>query len=147
MSIDIKAKLEGWKETSALLKQLPDNVQRNVIKQAMEKAAKLVVETAKATTAFQDRTGKLRASIKIKRRKAESTRLGTDVICDHKEAPHAHLIEHGWMHKTGSGHRHIPGRKFLTTSLQSNEEQIVAHFESELKRFIERRLKKMGKMI
>lgn len=143
MTVKIEAKLTGWKETSELLKQLPNRVQRNVIKQAMDKAAKKVVDIAKASTAFQDRTGRLRKSIKVKRKKAESTRLGADVVCEPGDAPHAHLIEHGWMQRTANGHRHIPGRKFLTNALHDAEPEVLQTFETELKKFIERRLSKM----
>lgn len=133
----ITAKLDGWKETASALKDLPNKVQRNVIKQAMNRAAKMVADLARTSNAFRDRTGNLRKSIEVRQRKAESTRLGADVVA---KSPHAHLIESGWQQKTAKGSRHIPGTFFLTNALRDNEKDILAYTESELRRYIQRRL-------
>lgn len=136
----ITAKLDGWKETAKALGELPNKVQRNVIKQAMDRGARMVEQLAKASTAFNDKTGSLRKSIAIRRRKAESTRLGADVVAT---APHAHLIESGWQQRTANGSRHIPGRFFLTNALRDNEEDILNHIEAELRKYIQKRLTKL----
>lgn len=138
----VKVKLTGWAETQKLLKDLPDKVQRQVIKQAMSKGAKMLADRARATTAFKDRTGRLRKSIEVQRRKAESTRLGDDVAAT---AKYAHLVERGWQRKTAKGSVHHTGTKFLTNALRESEKDILNHIESELKRFIERRLARAAK--
>jgi len=138
----VKVKLTGWAETQKLLKDLPDKVQRQVIKQAMSKGAKMLADRARATTAFKDRTGRLRKSIEVQRRKAESTRLGDDVAAT---AKYTLLVERGWQRKTAKGSVHHTGTKFLTNALRESEKEILDHIESELKRFIERRLAKAAK--
>lgn len=136
----ITVKLEGWKETAAAMKELPERIQRNVIRQAMGRAAKLVAEKAKATTAFTDRSGSLRNSIAVRRVRMESTRVGADVVA---KSPHAHLIEFGWQQRTASGSRHIAGKHFLANALSENEKEIVSHLNSELKRFLQKKLTKL----
>lgn len=139
----ITVKLDGWKETAQALKELPQKVQRNVIKQAMDRGAKMVEQFAKATSAFRDRTGSLRSSIAVRRRKSKSTEIGADVVA---RSPHAHLIESGWQQRTANGTRHIPGTFFLTNALKDNESAILAHIESELRRYIQKRLTKLRKI-
>lgn len=70
-----------------------------------------VFEKAKASTAFRDKTGRLRQSIWIYRSKYED---GGYVI--YVKAPHSHLVEFGHAVVTKDGkvleHR-VPGKHFL----------------------------------
>jgi|688.fasta_scaffold489349_2 HK97 gp10 family phage protein len=140
MAVGIK--LKGWKDTATMLKELPDKVQRNVIKQAMTKGAQMLAERARASTHFKDRSGNLRKSIQVRRRKAEATRLGDDVVA---KSRYAHLVENGWQRKTQNGTQHYPGTQFMQKALMESEQEILNYIESELRRFIERRLKKAAK--
>lgn len=140
MAVGIK--LKGWKDTATMLKELPDKVQRNVIKQAMTKGAQMLAERARASTHFKDRSGNLRKSIQVRRRKAEAARLGDDVVA---KSRYAHLVENGWQRKTQNGTQHYPGTQFMQKALMESEQEILNHIESELRRFIERRLKKAAK--
>lgn len=139
----ITVKLEGWKETARAMKDLPQNVQRNVTRSAMGRGAKMVAEYARATSAFRDRSGRLRKSIVVYRTRPEPTRVGADVRCDPKVAPHAHLIEFGWQQRTSKGSRHIQGTHFLANALRDNEKEILSHIDSELKKFVQKKLTKL----
>ena len=84
---------------------------RAEIDSALGTVAAQVYEKAKATTAFRDKTGKLRRSIWIYRSKYEN---GGYVI--YVKAPHSHLVEFGHAVVTKDGkvleHR-VPGKFFL----------------------------------
>jgi len=75
--------------------ELPDNfdvpglnafVEANLMKIAGEIAA-----VAKATSAFRDRTGNLRKSIKVQKKRID----GEDAVVVRATSPHAHLVEFG----------------------------------------------------
>jgi HK97 gp10 family phage protein len=135
-------KMEGWEELKATMKDLGQKGVRAVVKQSLESSAKIVVEAAKGTNAFKDMTGNLRSSIKLKRRKAERNMVGPDVAA---ESPHAHLQEFGWQQRTAAGSKQIPGTYFLTNALLENQEEVLTKLNSEMKRFIDRRLKRLAK--
>ena len=71
---------------------------RAEIDSALGTVAAQVYEKAKATTAFRDKTGKLRRSIWIYRSKYEN---GGYVI--YVKAPHSHLVEFGHAVVTKDG--------------------------------------------
>jgi len=79
---------------------------RAEIDSALGTVAAQVYEKAKATTAFRDKTGKLRRSIWIYRSKYEN---GGYVI--YVKAPHSHLVEFGHdlvVEKDGTVVKHVP---------------------------------------
>lgn len=61
-------------------------VEMNLLRLAGEIAAE-----AKATSAFRDRTGNLRKSIKVQRKRID----GEDAVIVRATSPHAHLVEYG----------------------------------------------------
>ena len=69
-----------------------------------------VFEKARGTTAFRDKTGRLRQSIWIYRSKF---RDGGYVV--YVKAPHSHLVEFGHvqMGRDGTVLGHVPGKHFL----------------------------------
>lgn len=84
---------------------------RAEIDSALGKVAAQVYEKAKATTAFRDKTGKLRRSIWIYRSKYEN---GGYVI--YVKAPHSHLVEFGHVQVAKDGKtvlKQVPGKHFL----------------------------------
>lgn len=84
---------------------------RAEIDSALGTVAAQVYEKAKATTAFRDKTGKLRRSIWIYRSKYEN---GGYVI--YVKAPHSHLVEFGHVQVAKDGKtvlKQVPGKHFL----------------------------------
>lgn len=93
---------------------------RAEIDSALGAVAAQVYEKAKASTAFRDKTGKLRRSIWIYRSKYEN---GGYVV--YVKAPHSHLVEFGhkqiakdkvtrlMVTKDGEVLEHVPGTHFL----------------------------------
>ncbi|WP_302785797.1 HK97 gp10 family phage protein [Bilophila wadsworthia] len=70
-----------------------------------------VFEKAKASTAFRDKTGRLRQSIWIYRSKYKD---GGYVV--YVKAPHSHLVEFGHVQVAKDGKtvlKHVPGKHFL----------------------------------
>ena len=89
---------------------------RAEIDSALGTVAAQVYEKAKATTAFRDKTGKLRRSIWIYRSKYEN---GGYVI--YVKAPHSHLVEFGHVQVAKDGKtvlKHVPGKHFLRKALR-----------------------------
>ena len=84
---------------------------RAEIDSALGTVAAQVYEKAKATTAFRDKTGKLRRSIWIYRSKYEN---GGYVV--YVKAPHSHLVEFGHVQVAKDGKtvlKQVPGKHFL----------------------------------
>lgn len=81
-----------------------------IIDQNVSEIASLVESSARSTSAFADKTGKLRGSIKKKKSKFE---YGGYIVV--ARAPHAHLIEYGhvmiaWGRITG---KRVPAHPFM----------------------------------
>lgn len=140
------ADLEGWKELQEYLKELPLNIESRFLKKALIKASEIVESAAKTTTEFKDRSGRLRSSIALdkKRNKKGVVRMGVKAT-----APHAHLIEKGFKVKTKQGTRHIPGRYFMTKALLENRDRVLdtmkTVLKSEMTKFEKKKLAKLRK--
>lgn len=80
-----------------------------------EAIAKQVAADAKATTAFQDKTGELRRSIRAKKSRFED---GGWIV--QATAPHAHLLEFGT--------KNMGAKSFLRPALSRNVEKAKAAF-------------------
>lgn len=96
----ITAKLIGFKELVRDLKQLPVKIQKQVLRAALRKGAQSVVQTAKATTAFEDDSGDLRKSIKAltSRDAPGEIRVRVEV-----QEWYGRLVEQGFTAKTHTG--------------------------------------------
>ncbi len=55
----------GLKELAQFLDELPAKIQKNVMRGSLRAGMKVVQEEAKSTSAFADKTGQLRAGLKI----------------------------------------------------------------------------------
>lgn len=96
------------------------------IDQNLEETAKYVESEAKITSAFQDKTGKLRKTIKIKKSKYED---GGYIVM--ARAPHAHLVEFGhvliaWGRVTG---KRVPPHPYLRPALEKGIRFAVGKFK------------------
>jgi len=136
----ITVKLDGWTETKQMMKALPEKIQANVIRYAFNQAAKRVAERAQATTAFKDRTGRLRNSIRVKQRRMRNGMVGSDVVA---ETPYAHLIEFGRLQKTATGFKQLPRREFLKPALEETREETIRYITSKIRESVSRRLTKI----
>lgn len=63
MTIEIN--VTGLKELAQFLDELPAKIQKNIMRGALRAGMKVVQEEAKSTAAFADKTGQLRAGLKI----------------------------------------------------------------------------------
>ena len=99
-------------------------------KAALEKGAEILCDEAikKADTAFNSRTGKLKASIRIGRRK-KSDRNAIEVGSFYPDAPHAHLVEYGH-----GGVTEARAHSFLRTAADAVGDQVLDAIMEELKR-------------
>lgn len=78
-----------------------------IVDKAIRGAAKIPVATAKSgSRAFQDRTGRLRQSIRVQKVRKYG-RNHWNIIAGGPSAPHAHLIERGTDYRFGSRSRRI----------------------------------------
>ena len=85
-----------------------------------EDVASQINVRAKATTEFEDETGKLRKSIKAEKIPEWKGDIGGYWIVK-ATAPHAHLVEfgHQQISKKGIVVGHVPAHSFLRTALES----------------------------
>lgn len=92
--MDFKAEVNGWKQLSKLLGDLPERLQRKVVNSAASAGAQVIVKEAKNNIRQNGsiKTGTLLDS--IRKRKKKRTHGIYEVFTD-KSAPHAHLVEWG----------------------------------------------------
>jgi len=86
--------VKGMADLGRALDQLPDKLSRNVLRGALRAAARVVEKEAEATTAFKDKSGELRASIRVSTRFRRG-RLMARVVAGNELAWYAHIIERG----------------------------------------------------
>ena len=87
----------------------------NYLNEKSRDVAMQIKRDAKASTAFKDKTGRLRKSIRVKKSKFKDG--GHIVLAGGKGARHAHLVEYGH-----GGPRPAPPRSFLRAALDKNIE-------------------------
>lgn len=92
--MDFKAEVNGWKQLSKLLDDLPERLQRKVVNSAASAGAQVIVKEAKKNVRQNGsvKTGTLLNS--IRKRKKKRVHGIYEVFTD-KSAPHAHLVEFG----------------------------------------------------
>lgn len=78
-------------ELETLLRRFWPNAGFRVLREAISKTAPLVARAARRTSLFRDKTGLLRKSIRIQRRKT-TYGVFTNIVA---KAPHAHFVEFG----------------------------------------------------
>ena len=98
----------------------------DAIDQNLEETAQLVEREAQISAAFQDKTGKLRKKIKLKKSKFED---GGWIV--EARAPHAHLVEFGhvkflWGKPTSE---RVPPHPFLRPALEKGIRYAVGKFK------------------
>ena len=98
----------------------------DAIDQNLEETAQFVEREAQISAAFQDKTGKLRKTIKLKKSKFED---GGYIV--QARAPHAHLVEFGhvkflWGKPTSE---RVPPHPFLRPALEKGIRYAVGKFK------------------
>lgn len=88
-------KLKGFAELQKALSELPDKIERNIVRSALRAAAKVTLEEAKRQVPV--RSGKLRDSLRVSTRLVKGKPLATITVGgNRKNAPfYAHLVEFG----------------------------------------------------
>ena len=107
--------VSGLRELDALLKQLPVNIERNVLRGAMRAGQKVLADAAKSYLRQNGSvdSGELEKSIRI-RFKRKSEKFGwvrAYVMAGNREAYYAHMIEYGtgsFYSNTGTKSRRAP---------------------------------------
>ena len=107
----------------ALFDALPDAYAKQATSAGMRAYARTVVKVAKATTAFRDRTGRLRKAIGVGKRPSRSkgkriAGAGAVVWAGGEGARQAHLIERGT--------KRMRARPFLEPALESSRSAALA---------------------
>jgi len=109
--------------------ELPDKIDfsklNRIIDDNVEKIATFIRDDAKATTAFTDKTGKLRKSIRIRKSKFED---GGYIV--QSKAPHAHLVELGHdLIKNGKKIGRVKEHPFLRPAKEKAIKQVIKVFQ------------------
>jgi len=111
-------KVTGQKEITLAFRDVARSVERSMESGPLMEAAMLVVESAKRTTAFKDRTGRLRRSITafpgLSRSGHATVLVGP--------AEGAHTAFYGRWIEYGNSRQ--PSRKFLRPALKENRKRI-----------------------
>lgn len=140
--MNIESKLQGWEELQKLLKEMPDNIEKRVVKKGIVDAAEMLAVELKATKLFKDRTGNLRKSIQPVKKGTKKGVIRGQVIA---KAPHAHLVERGYMRKTKTGTFQIPGTYFMTKTFEENRQKLIDGLKTKLEEGIKKYQKRMAR--
>lgn len=130
MSEVLSVKFHGFDEAMAELKRLAQKEANNLVRRVLRKYAKEMLQDVKATSAFKDRTGRLRASIQMKKisEKGQDGSIGFRIIAARKAGlggRYAHLIEFGHRQIKKGRITHVPARPFLRPAILGREEEIA----------------------
>ena len=127
--------LTGDKKLEAVLTRLPNNVQRNMARRAMRKALTMLKKEAKQLAPVK--SGQLKKSLMTKVKMKATGEMTGKVFAKggrvKRSAPHAHLVEWGYTHKSG---RRVAGRYFMTRAFEKNKQNVIDTFRFELKKEI-----------
>jgi hypothetical protein len=90
--------------------------------------AEFVKGEAEQSTAFWDKTGKLRSSFDIRKKRDGKD----DVWIVRNKAPHAHLIENGHAQVSPDGKRlgHVPAHPYLRPAADKGIQEAIARFRA-----------------
>jgi HK97 gp10 family phage protein len=91
--------ISGLKELDAMLKQLPANIERNVIRAALKKGQEVLADAVKSKLRSNGSvdSGELEKSVRVrfKRRSEKFGWIRSYVMAGSKEAYYAHMVEFG----------------------------------------------------
>jgi len=145
VAIQIQYDLIGDKRILRMFEKLAARAQKKVYRQAARKAAKPILQTAKAKVPVD--SGKLKKSLKIKAIKRSRTQVGVVVVTGTRQQLGIDSSEKGYYpahlelgHKDRSG-KQIPARPFLRNSLKSHRGRSNRIFRNEMIAGIEREAK------
>ena len=121
-----------WRKVEKLYRIFPDLVLRDVAVDAGGEAIKEALPVAKARNyQFRDRTGKLRRSIRTRKRRKFGKRTGRSLlsvaylIAGGKRAPHAYLV-----HQGHGGPKPAGPRPYLSNALDLKKNAIFQKFHN-----------------
>ncbi len=143
-------KIEGLAELLKELDKLPDDLEAKAFKTGFRRALKFLVEKIKARIVANGnyQTGRLYRAIKAgtlkKGRNGQKTitsKIGAQ-YSGPEGAPHAHLVELGYKHRSG---KHVPGRSFLLSTAEAEGQSTINKLIEELKDITEKALKRYHK--
>ena len=142
MEMDVN--FAGIEETVRAIESLPGLLGSQVYGNGMVAMAKVVAQEAQRSTSFRDRTGRLRASIKARKRTAlvytsrglrKTAGAGARVYAGGPGAKQAHIIERG--REPGRGYPGAAPRPFLGPALlQTGNRQFSAAGEAIQKSYL-----------
>lgn len=137
-------KVTGIAELVAQLKAFPPLVVQDAERKSMRKAANVFRDEAKARV--PRRTGKLEGSIRVRAGGKKSKYLRISVVA---RAPHAHLVEYGYMltgHKPNlTPIRPIAPRPFMRPAFEARKGEVFEIIRAELEKQVARLNRKAGK--
>ena len=108
-----------FRNIGLIFRELPESYQKRVIGPAMLAMARVIRDAARATTAFEDRTGTLRRNIRARRYRSRKGKPPAAFV--EARAPHAHLVEAGH-----GGPRPAPAHPFLEPATEENVTKALA---------------------
>lgn len=143
----IDAKLFGNKETQWMFHNLPDKVQRRVIRKAVNAAATPVTKQLRRN--LPKDTGALKRAVAKKTITNHDKTLITGLVGVNRKKEYAgkkggryfHLVENG--HITADG-KFVPGKWALKRAFESTKSQREKQFGTKMGKEIEKEAKKMG---
>lgn len=98
-------------ELDLLLRRYWPNSSADVLREGVNRTAPIVAREARKSTLFRDRTGALRKSIRVQRRKTDAG-IFVNVVAGGPRAPHAHFLEFGTKDRyTKSGRKQRLGER------------------------------------
>lgn len=125
-----------WRKVEKLYRRFPTVVLRDIAIDAGGVAMQKVLPVARQKNyVFQDQTGKLRKSIRVRKRRNLGKRTGRSIlsvayiIAGGKRAPHAHLV-----HQGHGGPKPAGPRPFLTDAATKASSQVFQAFHYEFSR-------------
>lgn len=156
----VEMKITGFDELLNKMDKLPPLLHKRILRASGRRAMKLVLETAKGIVPV--RTGRLRDAIKITTRQNRQRRQ-LDIRVGPSNIPYAHLVEDGtsshtikvkkasflgWGNKTFGIKVDHPGAKaqpYMRPALDENRDKIISFLKVDLKKSIDRAVRKMLK--
>jgi hypothetical protein len=138
----VSGKLEGWEELQKVLKEMPASIEKRVIKKGIVDAAEMLVVELKATKLFKDNTGNLRKSIRPVKRGMKKGVIRGQVIAG---APHARLVEFGYMKKLKTGTFNVPGKYFMKKTFEQNRQKLIDGLKTKLEENVKKYQKRMAR--
>lgn len=100
------------------------------VNKALQAGADIVLQQAQANAPV--RTGELKGSLKVGKRKRNRGTYSVEVGTFYPDAPHAHLVERGH-----GGPKPAPPHPFLEPAVESRQAEVTAAIMEELKKCLQ----------